>query len=99
MAERLARRLGQATGITVNTRLLRRILPTRTQTRLSREERAENVRRAFTPVPGADCTGKRVVVFDDVLTTGATTNACARALRACGAAEVCVWTLARGLLR
>jgi ComF family protein len=98
-AERLARRLGQAAGIAVNTRLLRRILPTRTQTKLSREERAENVRRAFTPVPGADCKGKRVIVFDDVLTTGATTNACARALKACGAAEVCVWTLARGLLR
>jgi len=98
-AERLARCLGTATGVPVNTRLLRRTLPTRTQTTLSREERAENVRRAFTSVPGASCRGKRVVIFDDVLTTGATTNACARALKACGAAEVCVWTLARGLLR
>lgn len=98
-AERLSRRLGRALNIPVNARLLRRTIPTRTQTKLTREERAENVRRAFSAVPGADCRGQRVIVFDDVLTTGATTNACARVLRACGAAEVCVWTLARGLLR
>ena len=98
-AERLARCLGRETGIPVHTGFVRRTLPTRTQTQLSREKRAENVRRAFTPAPGADCNGKRVVVFDDVLTTGATTNACARVLKACGAGEVCVWTLARGLLR
>ena len=98
-AERLARCLGRALQIPVHTGFIRRTLATRTQTQLSREQRAENVRRAFTPVPGADCRGKRVVVFDDVLTTGATTNACARVLKSCGAAEVCVWTLARGLLR
>ena len=98
-AERLARCLGRELGIPVHTGFIRRTLATRTQTQLSREQRAENVRRAFTAVPGADCKGKRVVVFDDVLTTGATTNACARVLKSCGAAEVCVWTLARGLLR
>jgi predicted amidophosphoribosyltransferase len=37
------------------------------------------------------------VLVDDVFTTGATTNECARALRGAGAAEVCVWTVARGL--
>jgi predicted amidophosphoribosyltransferase len=42
--------------------------------------------------------GKRVILVDDVLTTGATTSACARLLRQNGAGEVCVWTLARGLL-
>jgi predicted amidophosphoribosyltransferase len=38
-----------------------------------------------------------MVLLDDVFTTGATTNACARVLRDAGAGEVCVWTVARGL--
>ena len=46
-AERLAERLGAATRIPVNNRLLRRVVPTRTQTQLSREERLANVRNAF----------------------------------------------------
>jgi len=97
-AERLARRLGHAANISVSTKLVRRVEPTRTQTRLTRDERARNVRRAFAPIDGGRCDGRRVVLIDDVLTTGATTSACARVLQDCGAAEVCVWTLARGLL-
>jgi competence protein ComFC len=96
-ATRLARQLGRATGIPVNHRVVRRVLPTRTQTLLSREQRAENVRRAFAAVPGAKLDGARVVLVDDVFTTGATTSACARVLRRAGAAEVCVWTVARGM--
>ena len=97
-AESLARHLGRAAGIPVATDLVRRVEITRTQTRLSRADRAENVRRAFARVPGAQCPARRVVLVDDVLTTGATTSACAGALLRTGAGEVCVWTLARGLL-
>ena len=95
-AERLARRLGAATGIPVNARLLRRVTPTRTQTLLSRSERAANVRHAFAHREGHSARGRSIVLVDDVLTTGATTNACARVLRAAGASQVCVWTVARG---
>jgi len=96
-AERLAARLGQATRIPVQARLLKRRLPTDTQTRLSREKRAANVRAAFCLRRKQPLEGKRIVLVDDVFTTGATTNACARVLREAGAAEVCVWTVARGL--
>jgi competence protein ComFC len=96
-AERLADRLGAALQIPVNKNLLRRVVPTRTQTLLTREQRAANVRNAFRVLGGRRLHGERVIVVDDVLTTGATTSACAKALLAAGAGEVCVWTVARGL--
>ncbi len=97
-AERLAARLSCATHITLNTSLLRRVQPTESQTRLSREQRAKNVSAAFSPRSVPRLEGRpRVVVVDDVLTTGATTSACAGVLKDMGAGEVCVWTVARGL--
>jgi len=96
-AERLAARLGEAAHIPVHARLLERVAPTRTQTLLTRRERAANVRHAFSLRKDRHLRGKRIVLVDDVFTTGATTNACARVLRRAGADEVCVWTVARGL--
>jgi ComF family protein len=96
-AERLAARLGAATHIPVNKRLLQRVVPTRTQTQLSRPERLDNVRNAFAMRQGQRLNGERIVLVDDVFTTGATTSACARVLVAAGAGEVCVWTVARGI--
>jgi predicted amidophosphoribosyltransferase len=55
------------------------------------------MKNAFAVRPGTSLAGRRIVLVDDVFTTGATTNDCARALRDAGAAEVCVWTVARGL--
>lgn len=95
-ATRLARRLSRATGVPLEPRLVERVRFTPTQTALSRRDRAENMHRAFAVRSGRDLTGKRFVVIDDVLTTGATTSACARALREAGAVEVWVWTVARG---
>ncbi|HVV01035.1 MAG TPA: ComF family protein [Verrucomicrobiae bacterium] len=95
-ARRLAGCLGRATGIPVRADLLRRVLPTRTQTQLSREERRTNMRNAFRFSGARPLNGEKIVVVDDVLTTGATTSACARVLRKAGASEVCVWTVARG---
>ena len=96
-AERLAARLSAAMNLSANTSLLRRVEPTRTQTLLSRRERAANVRTAFAVRNGCRLNGERIVVLDDVLTTGATTSACALALQRAGAGDICVWTVARGL--
>jgi ComF family protein len=96
-AERLAAHLSVATNIPLRPDLLRRVLPTRTQTLLTRTQRATNVRRAFALRSGRRLRGERIILVDDVLTTGATTSACAAVLRAGGAGDVCVWTVARGL--
>ena len=97
-AEHLARRLGLALTRPVRTDLVARVEPTRTQTRLTREERAENVQHAFAARPKATLQGEAVIIVDDVLTTGATTNAVARILRQLGAGRVCVWSVARAVL-
>lgn len=96
-AERLATCLGDTAGLPVNPRLLRRVKPTATQTRLTRQQRTANMRGAFAVRPGVRLNGERVILVDDVFTTGATTSACAQVLRAAGAGDVCVWTVARGL--
>jgi competence protein ComFC len=96
-AERLGRRLSAATHIPLHARLVQRVQATKTQTLLSRPERIANVRNAFAPRRGARLNGERLVLVDDVMTTGATTSDCARALRQAGAGEVMVWTVARGV--
>jgi len=96
-AQRLAKHLSRATGIPLHHRCIRRVKATRTQTQLSQRERAANMRGAFAARSGLRLEGRRVVLIDDVLTTGATTNACARVLKGAGAGEVCVWTVARGV--
>lgn len=96
-AEVLARHLGDALKVPVETKTLQRISPTLTQTKLTRDQRATNMAGAFAVRDGVRLNGRKFILLDDVFTTGATTNACAKALRAAGAAEPCVWTVARGL--
>jgi ComF family protein len=62
---------------------------------LSLEERWESVRGAFATRPGSQVDNLRVLLVDDVLTTGATLDACARALREAGAKSVIGLTVAR----
>jgi competence protein ComFC len=96
-AERLAKYLSAATGIPIETKLLARVEATETQTRLTRSQRAGNVGSAFAFRGSNPVKGKRIILLDDVLTTGATTSACAKVLRQNGSGPVAVWTVARGL--
>jgi ComF family protein len=76
---------------------VQRVRATPQQVGLSKTERAENVQGAFKvdPARKAEIAGKRLVVVDDVLTSGATTEACARALLRAGAGHVDVLVFAR----
>ncbi|WP_448202814.1 double zinc ribbon domain-containing protein [Azospirillum sp. sgz302134] len=93
----LARATGRRAGVPVVPDLLLRRRATPSQGGLDRKGRAKNVKGAFLLRPGvkARVEGKRVVLVDDVLTTGATLAECARVLRRAGAARVDVLTLAR----
>ena len=95
-ADRLAKYLSNAIGVPMDTSILKRVEPTQSQTRLSRTERAENVKKAFALRASVDLKGMHIILIDDILTTGATTSACAGVLRKAGAAKIQVWTVARG---
>lgn len=90
----LAARVGALTGMPCLD-VLRRLKPASQQVGLGAVERFHNVEGAFAPRPGVGVDGARLILVDDVLTTGSTVGACATALRAAGAAEVWVATLAR----
>jgi ComF family protein len=91
----LARRLARALGVPLADHLLRRSKATRTQASLSPRARRQNVRGAFRACPHRDLPGARVLLVDDVLTTGATCHEAARTLTRAGAAHVAVAVLAR----
>jgi ComF family protein len=74
---------------------LQRIRWTESQITLDRAQRRSNVRGAFRVRRPGQVAGRRVLLVDDVYTTGATANECARVLRRAGAEEVYVVTLAR----
>ncbi|MCX6900228.1 MAG: ComF family protein [Verrucomicrobia bacterium] len=95
-AEWFARRLVRALPAALSVGNLRRTRDTATQAFLNASERVENVRGAFALRRPAEFMKRRVVVVDDVFTTGATTNECARVLRTAGAASVMVLTVSRG---
>jgi ComF family protein len=74
---------------------LRRTRATRSQTDLPAAKRHANVRHAFTLRRGANVCNSRIVLVDDVSTTGATLESCARVLRDAGALDVSALTAAR----
>lgn len=97
-AELLARGVARQLGIPLRTRLLRRV-PTGvvSQTRLRRAARQRNAAAAYRTAHPRHILGKRLLLVDDVMTTGATCEACSRLLRQAGAAKVYVLALARPL--
>ena len=95
-AESLAEPLADRLGILLANDLLARVKFTAPQATLSRADRFKNMKGAFKAKADSGIMNKRLILVDDVMTTGATVNACAGALKVAGAIEVVVWTLSRG---
>ena len=93
----LARVVERQSGVKLKGELLRRVRATEQQVGLSRSQRASNVQGAFgvSADQRSEIQGRRVVLIDDVLTSGATVDACARALLRAKAAQVDVLVFAR----
>ena len=85
------------TGLPLRTDVLTRVRHTSSQVRRTRKERIAAMRNAFCVPDASLVSGKRILVVDDVLTTGATAIACACALLDAGAKEVMVLTAARAV--
>lgn len=93
----LAAEVAKRLGCKLDTTSLVRIVATPPQTAHDLETRRRNVRHAFAVRRPDRIANQRMLLVDDVMTTGATANECARTLRAAGARSVDVFTLARVL--
>jgi ComF family protein len=91
----LARPIGAAHGWPIDTQICSRIRHTPAQAELPWRERVKNIRGAFNCA--GDLTGKSIALVDDVMTTGASLNECARTLKLHGAARVTLLVVARAL--
>jgi ComF family protein len=93
-AELLAREIARKWNVPVSA-LVRRRRATAPQAGLTSAQRRKNMQGAFEAKRGMSVKGMRILLIDDVLTTGATASACARTLKRAGAAQVTFLALAR----
>ena len=91
----LARRIAAKLDVPLLSHACQRVRDTPPQSALKWKERGKNMRRAFRCTE--DLSGKHVAVVDDVMTSGASLNELALALRRAGAREVSAWVIARTL--
>ena len=96
-AEIIARMLSKNTIVPVDTRVLVKTRNTPSQTGFSRDKRLRNLRNSFAVVDRLRIVGRSVLLVDDVTTSGATLEECARVLSRAGASRISAFTIARTL--
>ncbi len=84
----LAKGISRSLKIPVSTRIIKRIRFTQSQTTMNMKEREENVSRAFKIKKAKIIKDKNILLVDDVITTGATTKACAKVIKNAGANHI-----------
>lgn len=93
-SEIIAEEISKATGLPFLKDMLKRKKNTKDQTNLSPQEREKNVRGAFVVTEPEMINGKKIILVDDVITTGATLSECARMLKQAGAEKILGMTIA-----
>lgn len=95
-SEYISRGVSRVTGIRLIPDLVARVRHTTTQTKLSREERIKNVRNAFeiNPVDSEKIKGKKIIIADDVVTTGSTMNELVKVLKVADASDILCFSIA-----
>jgi ComF family protein len=93
----IAQELGKLTGVPIDCFMLAMVKRTPSQVGLTAAQRRKNVAGAFRVTAAKGALRKRVVVVDDVITTGVTAEACARVLKRAGASRVDILALARAV--
>lgn len=93
-SEKFSKGLGEALDIPVNISSVKRLYKSQTQTRKTRQQRWENVKDIFSISHPEEIMGKKILLTDDIVTTGATIEACAQQLFKAGASKISVITIA-----
>lgn len=96
-SELLANTIGNLLGLPIYTHLLERTKEVKPQVGLPLKERERNVRGAFKVTNPQFLKNRRILLLDDVMTTGATVNECSKQLRRAGGKNIYVWTLASAM--
>ena len=93
-SELIARKISDTLGITLEKNNLTKVINTKKQSTLTKSERERNVKNAFKLKNPEKIKDKKVILFDDIYTTGSTVNECSKILKKAGATEIAILTIA-----
>ena len=91
----IARKISSKEKIKLGDKVISKVKNNNTQSKLNKEERAENVKNVYKITKDKEIINKNILLIDDIYTTGATLNECSRMLKQAGAKKIDVLTIAK----